>query len=635
MRRKSVIFAAVIIGIVGGVSDVWTSEAMEAAGTTFPEPVILYDLEPTQRMDRTDPRARRKAWDEAALVTSLQGIVNRSEPRLYVFFVRSGEKWVDRWWLERFSEPKPDGSPGWLYGRTRIIVESIPSLLECFRDYVRGVVVYDERVPATANLAATIAGVEDLLMIRYDAASDSLYHRLIEDPSGPRLQVVRKLMNNDGTPMFTGTGTIPGTDRPSTGSAKTDAYAWLIAHYVETGKCNPTRIGYYLDAWWLDHPGPAIQNHTLTNRDYVIANRGFFFDLNPWEDESPVDDRAQPKGADGRMFREILRAAYDQTKGQSMIHVAGFTPWDTKYTNYGSAGGTHEPVPTEWRHAEILSAYNAYMDADALGMSAMANASFFSHFPLRPIYPQKKPDLESLRQRGYLGETGRPTDRTFVSIYVGDYDSAAWVYQCMPTIWTDPVRGTIPLGWAINPNLADRFGPGMDWIRDTSTPNDFFVAGDSGAGYINPMNLVEPRPWSGLPSGVDLWVRHCTKYYRQWDLSITGFVLDGNAADMDESMRREYGKFSPDGVVRHRAVGWGMDAVPWIQMQYDLYETDAGAAKILEDTRTDCGPQFLMYRTILWTPSKLKAMFERVRSDPEKGKRIEFVDPYTFFQLIR
>ena len=591
------------------------------------EPIVVYNLEPTQQIDLSDPAARRAAWDEAALVTSLQGLVNRDAPRLYIFFVQSDGIAVDRFWFDTFyaQEQKSHGVE---------TASSLTELLDRFRNFYDGVVVYDERVPATVNLAATIAGVEDRLMVRYDTAPESLYQWLVESPDGPRLPVRQRLMADDGAPMFIGAGVIPGTAQPSTGSAKCDAYAWLIAHYIEPGRCDTTRVGYYIDAWWLDHPG-AVQNHTLTNRDFQIAKRGFFFDLDPWEDEAPIDDPTQPPGADGRMFRNVLHAAYDRTCGESMIHIAGFTPWDTKYTNHGTAGGRHDPVPTEWHHAEILSAFNAYMDADALGYSAMANASFFAHFPLEERYPQSKPTLEMLRACGLIGDDGKPIDCTFVMIYVGDYDSAAWVYQRMPAIWNDPVRGTIPIGWAINPNLADRFGPGLDHLRRTATPDDFFIAGDSGAGYINPMNLVEPRPWSGLPSGVALWSEHCAKYYRQWDLSITGFIIDGYAPAIDETMRREYAKFSPDGVVLHQVTDHGMTgSMPWLPMRYDLYEIDAGSAKILEDAWIGNGAQFLVYRTILWSPSKLRAMFERVNADPEKGTRIKFVDPYTFFLLM-
>ena len=67
----------------------------------------------------------------------------------------------------------------------------------------------------------------------------------------------------------------------------------------------------------------------------------------------------------------------------------------------------------------------------------------------------------------------------------------------LPKMWTDPARGTIPLSWAFNPNLCARFPLGMAWPRENRRPNDFFVAGDSGAGYLNPGFLSTPRPHIG------------------------------------------------------------------------------------------------------------------------------------------
>ncbi len=67
----------------------------------------------------------------------------------------------------------------------------------------------------------------------------------------------------------------------------------------------------------------------------------------------------------------------------------------------------------------------------------------------------------------------------------------------LPKMWTDPARGTTPLSWAFNPNLCERFPLGMAWPRENRSPNDFFVAGDSGAGYLNPGFLSTPRPHIG------------------------------------------------------------------------------------------------------------------------------------------
>ena len=41
-----------------------------------------------------------------------------------------------------------------------------------------------------------------------------------------------------------------------------------------------------------------------------------------------------------------------------------------------------------------------------------------------------------------------------------------------------------------------------------ATTNDFFIAGNSGAGNLNPRALTV-RPDSGLPSGLEAWPGHC------------------------------------------------------------------------------------------------------------------------------
>ena len=108
--------------------------------------------------------------------------------------------------------------------------------------------MWDDRVPATSNVASTIAGCDNLLPLRYDPRDGSLYRQLTE--SEPHLEVKARLLNPDGSRLFTGQGTIPGTTRDSTGSAKNDAYVWMIEHYVRSGKANPQVMGYYLDADW-------------------------------------------------------------------------------------------------------------------------------------------------------------------------------------------------------------------------------------------------------------------------------------------------------------------------------------------------------------------------------------------------
>ncbi|MDQ1256475.1 MAG: hypothetical protein QG656_1071, partial [Candidatus Hydrogenedentes bacterium] len=294
-------------------------------------PIYYFDMTSLHQLDRSNPVQARQAWDTAHLVSSLQGIVNRDAPRLFVRFMpHPDDFWFD--WLTS------DGQ--WLAGREVVRIESLDALLDAFAGDVKGVVVYDERVWATSNLASTIAGVEDRVCLRYDTAPDALYAKVMASGRAFTKNVLR-LINDDSSPMFTGTGTVPGTDIPSSGSAKCDAYLWAKHHYLDAGKCSTDYMAYYIDAYWLTAPlVSGFDNATLTNHDFFIARKAFFFDLHVWEEESPVDDTAQAPGTDVATLRALLRTMSERAEGR-IYHIGGFTPWAWKYTDHGNAGSKH------------------------------------------------------------------------------------------------------------------------------------------------------------------------------------------------------------------------------------------------------------------------------------------------------
>jgi hypothetical protein len=578
-----------------------------------------------------NPEQVKRVWDECHFLFSLQGIVNRNRPRLFVRYVTLGVRGktinLDDYWLEKLRQP------GEMLADYRLEpVETIEELVRVFRLLFRGVVCYDPNVPATSNVASTIAGVEDLPCLRYDPSPDSLYDRLVN--RGPKLRVVMWLCQRDGATLFAGRDVIPGTNIPSTGSAKCDAYIWAKQQYLDRGKCNPTKLGYYIDSFWLQNPaaGGSITNNTLSNHDYFISQRAFFFDLSPWDDESPIDSPEQPLGADQKTLQAILLSAWKATDGKKMIHIGGFVPWASKYTRH--AGGKHDDVATEWRFVQIASAYNAYLDADALDKSALVNASVYQHMKLDDRYPQKKPTLHELRAKGLIDQSGRVAAKRYVCFYVGDYDSAAWLYQMVPTVWDDPARGTIPLGWAFNPNLADRMPPAMVYTRRTASPNDFFVAGDSGAGYINPGMLQSPREFSKLPDAIDIWQKHCLRHYLQWDITVTGFIIDGYAPALSAESLRAYSRFSPDGIVAQKVPDVSIyENMPVKRMDLDVLPDDPkqAAQTILSFVKGE-PPQFLYFRSILQTPTWHKTVFAELSSTRDD---FSLLDPHSFLLLLR
>ncbi len=589
------------------------------------EPVYMWDLTGLKVGAEQTLETRMAAWDMLHAATALQGLANRKEAKFYLNFV-GNQGQIDGYWFGKLKK-------GWLKSKAVKNFKTLDEALAKFKTIIKGVVVWDDRVPATSNVASTIAGVESLIPVRFDQSAGSLYRHLVLDRNGPSLKIIKRLIKENGEQLFTGHGMIPDINQVSSGSAKCDAYLWAAHEYLKKGKCSGGWMGYYPDAYWLKYPnGVPLERTLLTNHDFFISKKAFFFDLSPWADEAPDDDLNQKRYTDEETLELVLKREYELNHGK-FSHVGGFTPWDQKYTDF--TGRKHGGVETEWRYAEILTSYNAYMDADAPGLHAMANASFYTHQPRKAEYKQANlPTLATLAQRGFLNPNGTVKPKPYISIYVGDYDSAAWLYTMMPQVWDDAARGSIPLGWAFNPALEARFPTGLIYARESATKNDFFISGDSGYGYVNPGYLNDHRRWGGLPSGLDSWRNLNQAGFKRWDLGIVGFAIDGNAPAMDTATKEAYTRFAPAGVVAQKVPELSIvKDTPFLRMQSDLphHNSDAAAHIVTRDS-PKAEASFHIYRTILWSASDHSKLFSLIRSlRPD----IEIVDPYTLMMLAK
>jgi hypothetical protein len=605
----------------------------EKTPTTKPDttaaPVYYYDFT-DKPWNLHDPANLKSYYDELVTVTALQGLVNRDAPNIFIRHLPEAD---DFWW-EQMTKPGD-----WLEGREIKKVTSLDELLAAFPKSYKGLVVWDEAVPATSNVALSVAGVDDLLPVRFDKSPDSLFSQFLKRGIEPKVW----LIHQDGTPLFTGQGKIPGTETASSGSTKNDAYRWLLHHYGE--KVDPERISYHLDSFWMKcHQAAPVLENSVPNGDYFVAHGAIRCDLHVLDDEAPIDDPGQKPGTDLETLKMILSNANKRLGTDRMIQFAGFTPWAHKYSNQISGGwhpgGSHSPLNSEHRLAKLITSFNAYMDGDAPNLMFMANASFYQHYPIPDKVPQTapRPSRERLIQEGVLDANGKIKPLNFYTYYTGDYDGSPWLLRFSPRLWNDPARGQVPVSWAFNPNLADRFAYGMGWLRRNATPNDFFVSGDSGAGYVNPSLLQAPRADSGLPDGMDRWAAHCQRYFDQWDLDVVGFVIDGTAPPMNDAGWDAYRTFAPGGLVVQ-----GMDKpfgvrrdVPYVVMGPTMLQVNdpAHVARVLGSYFQPDGYSFTVMRTILvQAPTLYKQVDEILQQNTEKPTRL--VDMATLLWLIR
>lgn len=610
-----------------------SSVANKDEDKTVSDTIFRLDMSYLNSLNQKDPAQVKTIWDDLHTIATLQGVVNRDKPSLYINYVTLNGKDIDQYWWDKYS-----AAGEWLSGRTTKKLGSVIEAVKKYETIINGVVLYDTNVPSTSDIASAVAGADNLIAVRYDTSEGSLYSKIVS--GGLKLPVKVWLVNKDGSSLFTGSGVIPGTSRNSTGSIKCDPYYWLIANYIEKGKCDTRWGGYYIDQYWRSCPTRAQSNHhCLTNHDFFVSKKAFFLDLSPWGDEPATDDKGQASVTDLQTLKDLLMAAYKNRGADEMCYIGGFPSWAHKYTFHDN--GKHQDVETEWEYSQIISQYNAFMDADAIGYGALANASFWQHFPLNESYPQKSVTKEDLKSKGLVDDSGNAVTekRDYYIFYVGDYDASSWIYQEAPFLWDDPDRGSVPLMWAVSPVLSERSPQVMHYFRTTASDNDYFVAADNGAGYLNPGELRTPRT-SGLPSGIDAWKNHCKKYYDKWGISITGFIIDGNSRQMNSPTLDAYSEFSPDGIVPQKTgnVLSLHNGMPVLRSGIDLNASsapaDAAAAIIarIDEERKDNGQPFHWFRVVLASPSWYKQVSEEVskqRSD------IVLLDAPSFFSLMR
>ena len=194
--------------------------------------------------------------------------------------------------------------------------------------------------------------------------------------------------------------------------------------------------------------------------------------------------------------------------------------------------------------------------------------------------------------------------------------------------------------WCFNPNLSDRIPMAFDFVYSHFTENDWFAAGDSGAGYNNPRLLYEPRFHSDLPSGAECNVAHTLPYFRQFDLSIIGFVINSHYP-LDGRQMYDLSRFARDGVA-HNCYGEPaciVNGTPFTPQTCDIAAENrdpAEAARQAVDWMNAAkeGKRFHIFRTILVSPSNHVKIYEEIlRLAPEKN--IELLDPLTFFRYLK
>jgi len=335
---------------------------------------------------------------EKVLLVSLQGLANRSAPQLYIIHPPDYQ-WEITGPLFEFYQRK--------HGVQFTEIPTAAAALDRFVSYAKGYVVWDPAVPATMNVAFTIAGLEDALVVT------------------PAL-----------IPVVEKHGLKPIDDLRGRYNGQTDAQIYADAYQRYWARCTHDAImlmGGHVGATRM----PAMA-------DWGVRQKMFFQDLS-----------ANPKHPEELALAKKLFS--ELTPGATVFG----------WHSYGK--------DTEEQHTTLLSSYGLKME----GLHNLPNLSFNCQFTFTPGF--------KFTNNHHVARDAKLTPEAKVYLAFVQSDSIGI------GVWTKPGRGKLPFAWQVTMNWT-KFSPAaLEYFHESATPNDYFIGGLSGPGYMYPNHIPADR----------------------------------------------------------------------------------------------------------------------------------------------
>lgn len=335
---------------------------------------------------------------EKAMLISLQGLANRNEAQLYIIHP------PDFQW--EITEPLYD-----FYKRKHGIsfteISTADAALDQFKSATKGYVVWDKTVGTSLNVAFTISGLEDAVVVSEELIPLAKKHGLKE---------------------------IDDLRGRYTGQSDAEIYEDAIDRYW--ARCNRDKI--------MLMGGERGRTMMPAMADWGVRERMFFHDLS-----------ADPEEADELVLNRRLLG--DLNTG---AFVFGWHP----YTK-----------DTEEQSTMLLSMYGLKME----GLHNLPNLSYNCQFEFTPGFKFTNNHSVALDAKLVAQE------KVYISFVQSDSIGIG--------VWTKPGRGKLPFAWQVTMNWTDFSPAALEYFHESATPNDYFIGGLSGPGYMYPNNIPADR----------------------------------------------------------------------------------------------------------------------------------------------
>ncbi len=614
--------------------------------------------------------------DLKLLLGTLQGVVNRTEPRIYLIGddATSGEGRLT--WLRSLRVPYTIHPRPW-------------KLVSKYRKAVRGIIVFDPEVPDTVNVATTLAGLKNAV-VASPALAERLQRvyglRVLDDLRGrfaDRLeayewqfeqlwpQTTHRMLI--GVPPQRDVGLPPGIPDIYTTTAKVSEHVHDASNRATYDFDLSDRLGgdgvwvRFDDAFTNDGWGPAVGQVTVRADDQIIAQfvpgtaeeGPYLFDAG---NSQIAGGPPQHRFADGERYF-VYRFAPPAGTQELTLSVQMWNEYTLSVTGTEPERPFQEEFAYLRDYAVANRAMTFWLDPNIPAERALFERIMAETEPPTPYlgwFPQDVAGefggTELASRHGvyvlaadwfenmsvHSGSRARVSDRQpqppspplenkiYVTFTMSEGDNLQYNEHRLRRLWDDPGRGSVPINWTTSPLLADAARNFLSHYQRTATRNDLLVAGPSGAGYIY------PTPWPD--ETFDTFTAQTRRYMKATGMDVV-YVLnrvDGRDVDLTPDEATAYvDDVEPRGIL----LNWGITTQTRVLDGKVPLSTvrGAGGADELERAIAEASagwdgesPLFLSIGALAWntTPTDLAAVADSL------GPEYEIVRGDQYFELV-
>lgn len=492
---------------------------------SWPEGQQLPRFTEPEQLDVVD--VLNEPGDIKLLFATLQGIVNRQQPRIYLLENSEEGKFT---WLKDLDIPYE-------------LHRDYFTLIEKYNDELEGMVIYDPNLPDSINVATTLAGIKKAVVV-----SPELSEVLKKEPY--QLEVIKDLQGKFSskieayewqlehlwpeTTHYMLVGLSPGHPIEQEGE---DEFFTVIAE-EETQEREAKNKDEYVfdlsefineeavyikfeDAFPEDGWGPAVHRVTVTADDEVIID----FKADTSEEEKYLYDEEHSQVSDGQGGHRFADHdsyfiyEFPYSEGTEEL-VATVEMWNQyKISVSGEEPSTIQPVEpfgylrdyavanqamvfwlapheTEERRLfdQILddiepgTPYLGWFADDVKGEFGgveyvsrhgvyVVPTDFFSNLT---VFSGVRAEIEPIEREFDVNLE----NKIYVTLMFGEGDNLQYNQHRMRVMWDDAGRGKVPVNWTSSPLLYDAAPTMLQYYQQTATENDLLITGPSGVGYF-------------------------------------------------------------------------------------------------------------------------------------------------------